>query len=125
MISAPIIRFHWEPKKCELGNNNNNNSNDNSNGNGKAHNEVSAVSADHSKRTTRGKDDSDIKKGKSQHLCWFQKCNKLSGFESLSELNFHIRNISSTIYGNSLCCNRLIRTKSPTILGGEGEIKTQ
>ena len=94
MISAPIIRFHWEPKKCELGNNNNNNSNDNSNGNGKAHNEVSAVSADHSKRTTRGKDDSDIKKGKSsRHLCWFQKCNKLSAFESLSELNSHIRNM--------------------------------
>ena len=103
MISAPIIRFHWEPKKCELGNNNNNNSN-NSNGNGKAHNEPdelhgdpcqdNLVSADHSKRTIRGKDDSVIKKGKSpQHVCWFQKCNKLFGFESPSELNSHIRNM--------------------------------
>ena len=90
-------------ENSELGNNNNNNSN-NSNGNGKAHNEPdelhgdpcqdNLVSADHSKRTIRGKDDSVIKKGKSpQHVCWFQKCNKLFGFESPSELNSHIRNM--------------------------------
>ena len=50
-----------------------------------------SVSADHSKATTDGKED--IKKDKTRHNCWFEKCSKLSSFKSLSELNSHVRDI--------------------------------
>ena len=48
-----------------------------------------SVSADHSKATTYGRED--IKKDKTRHNCWFEKCSKLSSFKSLSELNSHVR----------------------------------
>ena len=50
-----------------------------------------SVSADHSKATTYDKED--IKKDKTRHNCWFEKCSKLSSFKSLSELNSHVRDI--------------------------------
>ena len=50
-----------------------------------------SVSADHSKATADGKED--IKKDKTRHNCWFEKCSKLSSFKSLSELNSHVRDI--------------------------------
>ena len=50
-----------------------------------------SVSADHSKATTNDKED--IKKDKTRHNCWFEKCSKLSSFKSLSELNSHVRDI--------------------------------
>ena len=50
-----------------------------------------SVSADHSKATTYDKED--IKKDKTGHNCWFEKCSKLSSFKSLSELNSHVRDI--------------------------------
>ena len=50
-----------------------------------------SVFADHSKATTNDKED--IKKGKTRHNCWFEKCSKLSSFKSLSELNSHVRDI--------------------------------
>ena len=50
-----------------------------------------SVSTDHSKATTNDKED--IKKDKTRHNCWFEKCSKLSSFKSLSELNSHVRDI--------------------------------
>ena len=50
-----------------------------------------SVSADHSKATTYGGEDT--KKDKTRHNCWFEKCSKLSSFKSLSELNSHVRDI--------------------------------